>query len=73
MKELPVMLMLAPIGYDTLATRIWKATEDVYFAEAALHSLAMVLVCGSLILMAIRRGGSSLSLQEDEPPGPVKE
>jgi iron(III) transport system permease protein len=73
MKELPVMLMLAPIGYDTLATRIWKATEDVYFAEAALHSLAMVLVCGFLILMAIRCGGSSLSLQEDEPPGPVKE
>lgn len=56
MKELPATLMLAPIGYDTLATRVWKATEDVYFAEAALHSLAMIAVCGFLILIVIHYG-----------------
>lgn len=57
MKELPATLMLAPPGYDTLATRIWKATEDVYFAEAGLYALAMMLICGPLILAVIRRGG----------------
>jgi iron(III) transport system permease protein len=55
MKELPATLLLAPLGYDTLATRIWKAAEDVYFAEAALHSLAMIAVCAALILLVIRR------------------
>lgn len=57
MKELPATLMLAPPGFDTLATRIWKATEDVYFAEAGLYVLAMIAVSGPVILAVVRRSG----------------
>ena len=34
MKELPVTLLLAPAGFPTLATRIWSAAEDAFWADA---------------------------------------
>lgn len=43
-KELPATLLLAPIGFDTLATQIWQATENVSFTDAAAGSLAMLLI-----------------------------
>ena len=30
MKELPATLLLRPIGFDTLATEIWKDTVAAY-------------------------------------------
>lgn len=51
-KELPATLLLAPIGFDTLATEIWKATENVSFSDAAAGALAMLLVSiGSTLLV----------------------
>ncbi len=44
LKELPVTLMLAPTGFNTLATQIWSATAEAFFARAALPSLILVLV-----------------------------
>lgn len=44
MKELPATLLLGPTGFDTLATRIWGATEQVFFARAAAPALLLVLV-----------------------------
>jgi iron(III) transport system permease protein len=41
-KELPVTMLLAPIGYQSLATQVWTATEDAAFAEAALLSVIIV-------------------------------
>ena len=35
MKELPATLLLAPPGFQTLATQIWVATEDAFFADAS--------------------------------------
>lgn len=56
-KELPATLLLAPIGFDTLATEIWKATENVSFSDAAAGSLAMLLVCvGSTLLVLSQEG-----------------
>ena len=40
MKELPATLLLAPPGFETLATRIWNATEDAFLADASLAALA---------------------------------
>jgi iron(III) transport system permease protein len=48
-KELPATLLLAPTGFDTLATRVWSATEEAFYARAALPALLLVLV-GSLPL-----------------------
>lgn len=44
MKELPATLLLGPTGFQTLATRIWSATEQVFFARAAAPALLLVLV-----------------------------
>lgn len=43
MKELPVTLLLAPNGYDTLATRIWSASTEAFYARAAAPALILVL------------------------------
>jgi len=52
-KELPATLLLAPIGFRTLATQIWQATEDVYFTDAAIGSLAMLLMSTGLTLLVV--------------------
>jgi iron(III) transport system permease protein len=44
MKELPATLLLGPTGFDTLATRIWGATEQLFFARAAAPAVLLVLV-----------------------------
>lgn len=44
MKELPATLLLGPTGFDTLATRIWSATAEAFFARAAAPALLLVAV-----------------------------
>ena len=46
MKELPATLLLAPTGFDTLATRVWADQNDVYLARAAAAGLLLV-VCAA--------------------------
>jgi iron(III) transport system permease protein len=55
MKELPATLLLAPTGYDTLAVRVWSATNEAFFARAAAPALLLILL-GSvpLALLTIR-------------------
>jgi iron(III) transport system permease protein len=56
MKELPITLLVAPLGFNTLATRIWQNTESMFLAEAGLASLVLVLLSGVLTwLLVIRR------------------
>lgn len=56
MKELPATLLLAPFGFETLATRMWGATEDGFLAEAGIASLVLVAVSGVLTwLLVVRR------------------
>ncbi len=43
MKELPATLFLRPIGYDTLATRVWQFTAEALWVEASLPALTIVL------------------------------
>lgn len=44
MKELPATLLLAPIGFKTLATEVWSATNVALFSQAALPALALILL-----------------------------
>lgn len=56
MKELPTTLLLAPIGVDTLALRIWSATQDGFFAQAGLAGLVLVAISAALTwVLVIRR------------------
>ncbi len=44
MKELPTTLLLAPIGFRTLATTIWSAISEAFFAAAAAPALLIILL-----------------------------
>lgn len=55
-KELPATLLLAPPGFQTLATRIWGATSDAFWADASIASLILVAISGVLTwLLVVRR------------------
>ena len=44
MKELPATLILSPIGFETLATSVWSAASEAFFAQAAAPALLLILV-----------------------------
>jgi iron(III) transport system permease protein len=52
LKELPATLLLAPTGYDTLATRVWSATSEAFFTRASVPAL-LLIVLGSLPLAVL--------------------
>ena len=56
MKELPATLLLAPTGFDTLATRIWSAAEEGFLGRgrAASPGARRRVGCADLVLV-IRR------------------
>lgn len=55
MKELPVTLILSPIGFDTLATRIWSATSEGFYTRAALPALILVALSSLPMLFTVWR------------------
>ena len=55
MKELPATLLLAPIGFETLATRVWSATESGSLARAGLASLVLIALTAVLTWLLILR------------------
>lgn len=44
MKELPATLILAPIGFKTLAIEVWTLISEAFFARAAAPALLIVLL-----------------------------
>lgn len=42
LKELPATLLLAPAGFPTLATRVWGAVSEAFFARAAWPALILI-------------------------------
>jgi len=44
MKELPITVMLRPLGYDTLAIWVWQMAAESLWTDTALPALAIVLV-----------------------------
>jgi iron(III) transport system permease protein len=54
-KELPAMLILAPIEFETLSTSIWKSTSVGSFERGALPALVLLAVSAlPLYLMTLR-------------------
>ena len=60
MKELPATLLAAPIGFETLATRIWNANADGFLAEAGLASLVLIAVSAALTWLLVIRQAEHL-------------
>jgi len=56
MKELPATLLLAPIGFDTLAIKVWSAAQSGLLGQAGVASLLLVALSAVLVwLVTIRR------------------
>ena len=56
MKELPATLLLSPIGFSTLATSVWSAIEEAFFAQAAVPALLLILVTSiPMAILVIRK------------------
>ena len=43
-KELPATLILGPLGFGTLATAVWSASSEAFFARAAAPAMMLVLI-----------------------------
>lgn len=65
LKELPATLLLSPIGFETLATRIWNAAEDGFLAKVGGASLALIALSGLLTWLLVLRPGALRSQLED--------
>jgi iron(III) transport system permease protein len=48
-KELPITLLLAPMGYSTLSTRVFSYTQEAMFAEAAPFALFILLLSAAFV------------------------
>lgn len=60
MKELPATLILSPLGFNSLATIIWSASSEAFFARAAAPALLLILLSsvpmGFLVFRTSRAG-----------------
>ena len=59
MKELPATLILGPFDFKTLATEVWSASSEAFFARAAAPALLIILMAS--VPMAL------LTLREKRP------
>ena len=55
MKELPATLLLRPVGFDTLAVRVWLEASEELYELAAPAALLIVLVTFPALLLLIAR------------------
>lgn len=55
MKELPATLILGPIESRTLATSIWTAAEEAFFARAAGPSLLLIVAAAAPMTFLVLR------------------
>ena len=61
MKELPATLLLRPIGFDTLATEIWRYTTLGSYSRAAPPALLLILVSAPFVYLLAARRSSDVS------------
>lgn len=54
LKELPIVLLLRPFGFDTLAVRVWQLAEDSRYEMAGLPALAIVVVAMIPVVLLFR-------------------
>lgn len=55
-KEMPLTLMLRPIGHDTLSTKIYELTSEGEWERAALGALFLVILGMSTVLLMSLKG-----------------
>jgi iron(III) transport system permease protein len=53
-KELPMALLLGPIGFDTLATQIWDAASEGFYARAAGPAALLLILSATTVALLLR-------------------
>ncbi len=64
LKELPITLLLRPFGTETLPIWVWQATSESLWVQAAVPSLAIVVIGMMLVavlLWALEHGAETVS------------
>ncbi len=56
LKELPLVLLLAPPGMSTLATELWDAAREAFYAQAAVPAALLLLTSFVSVALLVRRG-----------------
>ncbi len=70
LKELPIVLLLRPFGFDTLAVRVWQLAADSRYEMAGLPALTIVAV--ALVPVALLLRGDDRDEEVGAPgPGPA--
>ena len=59
MKELPATLLLRPVGFDTLAIRIWLEASEELYQLAAPPALLIVVITIPVVLLLMEKGKES--------------
>ena len=54
LKELPIVLLLRPFGFETLAVRVWQLAADSRYEMAGLPALAIVVVAMIPVVLLFR-------------------
>jgi len=60
-KELPITLLLSPIGFSTLSTNIWASYEEGFYAATGLASLVLVAMSAILTWILVLRPSEAVS------------
>jgi iron(III) transport system permease protein len=66
-KELPVTLLLSPIGFKTLATATWTAAASGLYAQAAPPALLLVLISAASLPWLLRSDGQPGQPEAERP------
>jgi iron(III) transport system permease protein len=62
MKELPAIMILSPLDFNTLTMSIWSYSTEAFFAQAAIPALMLILI--STAPLGLLMGFSSEKLQD---------
>lgn len=53
-KELPITLLVGPTGFETLATAIWGAATEGFYARAAAPAAMLMLLSGATVALLFK-------------------
>lgn len=60
MKELPMTLLLRPIGMETLVIKVWQAHGALAYRYAAIPALLLIVISGLTMLVLLRQEGHAV-------------
>jgi iron(III) transport system permease protein len=60
LKELPATLLLRPVGFDTLAIRIWLEASEELYQLAAPPALLIVALTTPVVLLLMKKGSKTV-------------